>query len=145
MKITILEDDEQNELEIIVKCKVMSDDVMKVLSSLRSIERKVLGTLDGKVHVLPAEDIYYFESVDKKNFAYTRKEVYEIPLRLYQIETMFGKGPFFRATKATIINLDKISTILPRIGGRLEVTLENGEQMMVSRQYVSDVKNKLGF
>jgi DNA-binding LytR/AlgR family response regulator len=145
MKLTILEMQDQDELEIIVKCREMNEEVIKVLTSLRSLERKVLGTLDGKIHLLSPDDIFYFESVDKKNFAYTEKSVYEVSLRLYQIEEMFGDGNFFRATKATILNLDKIKSITPRLGGKVEATLENGENMNVSRQYVSVLKMKLGF
>jgi DNA-binding LytR/AlgR family response regulator len=145
MKLTILEMQDQDELEIIVKCREMNEEVIKVLTSLRSLERKVLGTLDEKIHLLSPDDIFYFESVDKKNFAYTEKSVYEVSLRLYQIEEMFGDGNFFRATKATILNLDKIKSITPRLGGKVEATLENGENMNVSRQYVSVLKMKLGF
>jgi DNA-binding LytR/AlgR family response regulator len=145
MKLTIHESDDQDELEIIVKCKEMNEEVIKVLTSIRSLERKVLGTLDGKIHLLLPNDIFYFESVDKKNFAYTKQSVYEVSLRLYQIEELFGDGNFFRATKATILNLDKIKSLTPRLGGRVEVTLENGENMIVSRQYVPGLKEKLGF
>jgi DNA-binding LytR/AlgR family response regulator len=145
MKLTIIEEQDSDELEIIVKCKEMNEEVIKVLTSIRSLEKKVLGTLDGKIFLLLPDDIYYFESVDKKNFAYTKQNVYEISMRLYQIEEMFGDGTYFRATKATILNLDKIKTITPRLGGKVEVTLENGENMMVSRQYVPVLKEKLGF
>jgi DNA-binding LytR/AlgR family response regulator len=145
MKLTIHEIDDQDELEIIVKCKELNDEVIQVLTSIRSLERKVLGTLDGKIHLLVPNDIFYFESVDKKNFAYTKQAVYEVSMRLYQLEELFGEGNFFRATKATILNLDKIKSLNPRLGGRVEVTLENGENMIVSRQYVPRLKEKLGF
>ncbi|MBN3553140.1 LytTR family transcriptional regulator DNA-binding domain-containing protein [Fictibacillus nanhaiensis] len=145
MKLTIHESDDHEGLEIIVKCKMLNDEVIKVLTSLRSLERKVLGTKDGKVYLLLPNDIYYFESVDKKTFAYTEKSVYEVSLRLYQIEELFGDVNFFRATKASILNLDRLQSISPRIGGRLEVKMENGENMLVSRQYVPILKEKLGF
>ncbi|MGD6964278.1 LytTR family DNA-binding domain-containing protein [Fictibacillus phosphorivorans] len=145
MKLTIHESDDHEGLEIIVKCKMLNDEVIKVLTSLRSLERKVLGTKDGKVYLLLPNDIYYFESVDKKTFAYTEKSVYEVSLRLYQIEELFGDVNFFRATKASILNLDRLQSISPRIGGRLEVKMENGENLLVSRQYVPVLKEKLGF
>ncbi|MBH0162808.1 MULTISPECIES: LytTR family DNA-binding domain-containing protein [Fictibacillus] len=145
MKLTIHESDDHEGLEIIVKCKMLNDEVIKVLTSLRSLERKVLGTKDGKVYLLLPNDIYYFESVDKKTFAYTENSVYEVSLRLYQIEELFGDVNFFRATKASILNLDRLQSISPRIGGRLEVKMENGENLLVSRQYVPVLKEKLGF
>ena len=145
MKITIMESDEADELEIILKCKEMNEEVIRILTSLRSFERKVTGTLNGKIYLLSPDDIYYFEAVDKKNFAYTKQNVFEVSMRLYQVEEMFGDGNLFRATKSTIINLDKVKTITPRFGGKVEVMLENGENMIVSRQYVPMLKEKLGF
>lgn len=145
MKLTIHESDDHESMEIVVKCKTLNDEVIKVLTSLRSLERKVLGTKEGEIHLLLPNDIYYFESVDKKTFAYTEKSVYEVSLRLYQIEELFGDVNFFRATKASILNLDRLQSISPRIGGRLEVKMENGENMIVSRQYVPILKEKLGF
>ncbi len=145
MKISIVESDDLEELEIVLKCKEMNEEVIKILTSLRSFERKVMGTLNGKTYLLSPDDIFYFESVDKKNFAYTKEHVYEVSMRLYQVEEMFGEGHLFRATKSTIINLDKVKTITPRFGGKVEVMLENGENMVVSRQYVPKLKEKLGF
>lgn len=145
MKITIIENDDAEELEIVLKCKEMNEEVIKILTSLRSFDRKVMGSINGKTYLLSPDDIYYFESVDKKNFAYTREHVYEVSMRLYQVEEMFGDAHLFRATKSTIINLDKVRTITPRFGGKVEVMLENGENMIVSRQYVPMLKEKLGF
>jgi DNA-binding LytR/AlgR family response regulator len=145
MKITILESDDADEIEIVLKCKDMNEEVLKILTSLQSFERKIMGTLQGKIYLLTTDEIYYFESVDKKNFAYTKQNVYEVSMRLYQVEEMFGDGNLFRATKSTIINLDKVKTITPRFGGKVEVMLENGENMLVSRQYVPILKERLGF
>lgn len=145
MKITIIESDDAQELEVVLRCKEMNEEVIKILTSLRSFERKVMGLINGKTFLLSPDDIYYFESVDKKNFAYTKERVYEVSMRLYQVEEMFGDGHLFRATKSTIINLDKVRSITPRFGGKVEVMLENGENMIVSRQYVTRLKEKLGF
>ncbi|WP_407920378.1 LytTR family transcriptional regulator DNA-binding domain-containing protein [Gottfriedia luciferensis] len=40
--------------------------------------------------MLSSKDIFYFESVDKKNFIYTDKEVFETALRLYEVEEIQG-------------------------------------------------------
>ena len=103
------------------------------------------GHIRGQIAFLSPEDIYYFESVDKKNFIYTDTGVYETSLRLYEVEEILGDSEFFRATKSTVLNISKIKTISPRIGGRLDVVLDNGEKMMVSRQYVTILKEKLDF
>lgn len=145
MKIIIEESPDCSETEITITCKELTEGVIKIVSSLRALEQKILGTLEGSIHILSPEDIFYFESVDKKNFIYTDTGVYETSLRLYEVEEILGDSEFFRATKSTVLNISKIKTISPKLGGRLDVELVNGEKMMVSRQYVTLLKEKLDF
>ena len=145
MKIIIEESPECSETEITITCNKLTESVTKIVATLRALEQKILGTLVGQIHVLSPEDIFYFESVDKKNFIYTDTVVYETSLRLYEVEEILGDREFFRATKSTVLNISKIKTISPKIGGRLDVVLDNGEKMMVSRQYVRILKEKLDF
>jgi DNA-binding LytR/AlgR family response regulator len=82
--------------------------------------------------------------VDRKTFIYGAKKVFETPLRLYELEERLPADDFFRAGKSCILNFSKIKALRPDFGGRLAVTLENGEKQSVSRQYVPTVKEKLG-
>jgi len=43
-----------------------------------------------------------------------------------------------------IVNVSKISKIVPTFNGKLEAVLKNGEKVVISRQYVPDLKKKLG-
>ena len=94
--------------------------------------------------MITASDIYYFESVDKKVFAYCSQSVYEVKEKLYQVEELSEMLPFMRISKSMIINLDKIRHISPTLGGRFEALLENDEKVIISRQYVPILKDKLG-
>jgi len=53
-------------------------------------------------------------------------------------------GDFFRASKQNIINIAKIAFMRPEFSGKIEVTLQSGERLYVSRQYVPVLKQKLG-
>lgn len=145
MKITINESDESEDMEIVVNCKRVDENLLKIVAAIRAFDKKITGTKDGKLFVLEVDDIYYFESVDKKTFIYMNKDVYENTMRLYELEEKFANSDFFRASKSTIINLSKIKIITPVFGGRLEVVLENDEKLVVSRQYVPLLKQKLNF
>lgn len=145
MKITINESEDIEDLEIVVNCKRVDENLLKMIDAIRAFDRKIKGTRDGKLFVLDVDAIYYFESVDKKTFIYLDKDVYESSLRLYELEEKFVNTDFFRASKSTIINLSKIQVITPIFGGRLEVILENNEKLVVSRQYVPLLKRKLNF
>lgn len=145
MKITINESEDIEDLEIVVNCKRVDENLLKMIAAIRAFDRKITGTRDGKLFVLDVDAIYYFESVDKKTFIYLDKDVYESSLRLYELEEKFVNTDFFRASKSTIINLSKIKVITPIFGGKLEVILENNEKLVVSRQYVPLLKRKLNF
>ena len=143
MKITIQENELQDELEVVVRCKKIDEQVSSLVSALSNLDKKLTGTMAGRTFVLDSSDIFYFESVDKKTFAYAQSAVYEVSPRLYELEESLTRD-FFRASKATIINISKIRSIMPDFNGRLEVTLITGERLIVSRQYAQGLKNKLG-
>lgn len=145
MKITINESETLEDIEIVVNCKRVDENLLKMIAAIRAFDRKITGTKEGKLFVLEVDDIYYFESVDKKTFMYMDKDVYENTMRLYELEEKFSNSDFFRASKSTIINLSKVKVITPVFGGKLEVVLENDEKLMVSRQYVPLLKSKLEF
>lgn len=145
MKVIINEDENNNEIEIIINCKTIDDTLVKLISKLKEEDNVVTGSKNGRVYVIKLDSILYFESVDKRTFIYTKDDVYECNLRLYEVEEKFGSRHFFRASKSTVINITKISVINPVIGGRIEVLLENKEKLIVSRQYVPVLKAKLDY
>lgn len=145
MKVIINEDENNKETEIIINCKNIDENIIKIISKLKENDDSITGIKDGKVYIIKLEYILYFESVDKKTFIYTKTNVYESNLRLYEVEEKFSSYHFFRASKSTIINITKIAMINPIIGGRVEVLLENKEKLIVSRQYVPVLKAKLDY
>lgn len=144
MKVTILDPEPGEEEELILKCAKVDDDVMKLIRYLKQGNTKLNVYRNGEIHFAAPEEIYYFESVDQKVFAYGKSEVYEIKNKLYELEEELPALDFLRATKSTIINLNKIKSLAPAFGGRFEASLKNGEKVIISRQYVSVLKEKLG-
>lgn len=144
MKITIIDCPEGEEDEIIIKCRQVDEQMLKMVHALKMGREKVIGVKDGRImQVLPGE-IYYFEAVDNRVFLYLEKEVYETRYKLYELERRFGGTDFFRASKSTILNLSKVKSFAPVLGGRFEANMKNGEKLVVSRQYVPILKEKLG-
>ena len=144
MKITIEDMEPGQEEEIIVRCSQIDGSLMKLIQSFKQGSLKLNLYRSGEIFFLAPEEIYYFESVDQKVFAYGKSEVYETKSKLYELETELPKKDFIRATKSTILNLNKIKSLAPAFNGRLEALLDNGEKMIISRQYVSELKEKLG-
>ena len=57
MKININIDKNYAETEITINCAVMSDEMEKVIASLRTLDFKLTGTKDGQTHILDASQI----------------------------------------------------------------------------------------
>ncbi len=144
MKIIIEEPNPGEEDQIIIRCKVMDDNVLKVISDLRMGQKKLTGIKDGNITMIDPVNVYYFEGVDNKVFMYCKQNVYETRLKLYEIEDEYKNTDFFRASKSVILNVTKIRSISPAYSGRFEAILFNGEKVVISRQYVPELKRKLG-
>lgn len=143
MKITIL-DCADGEEEVIVRCRQLDESLLKLLYTLKAGKDKITVSKEEKIYQLPLSQVYYFEAVDGHVFAYVEKNVYDTKFRLYELEERLRQTDFFRASKSTIINLSKVRNIGPDFNGRFEVSMKNGEQLIVSRQYVPELKKKLG-
>ena len=98
---------------------------------------------DEKMYKILIADILYVESVDDRTFIYLAEECYESRKRLYEFESVLPTRQFARISKAVIVNLMKISYIKPALNGRFLCRLKNGEQVIISRRYVPDIKEKL--
>ena len=135
---------EGEEEVIIVRCRKITEDLTYAARTLNAVIGGVTATKDGEIYKLPLPDIYYFEVVENNSFFYCESEVYESKLKLYEFEELTYGTHFFRATKSTVINADKIVCVSPALYGRFSATLDNGERVMVSRQYVSSLKRIMG-
>lgn len=144
MKITIEEQKAAQDIEVTIVCVRADRRVLDIVARLRMLDRKVTGTADGCTRVLSAEDVLFIESVDKHTFIYTADTVLETGLRLYEMEELLADCDFLRITKGCIVNFRAITALKPDVNGRIIATLENGERVVISRQYAPDVKSKLG-
>ena len=144
MKIHINEDPQYKEIEITINCNRLSPDIERLISMLRVYDLKLTGKKDGQSYILDAAKVLYIDTVDKKTFFYTKTDVYETDLKLYELEDMLAAMDFFRANKSCIINLHQIISIKPDIDGKLLVTMSNKEKLYVSRQYSPIIKARLG-
>lgn len=143
MKITIETPKQGEEDEIIIRCNSLDEKLLNLIYSLKTEQDKLTGYTEDKIVKLIPKDIFYFESVDNKVFAYTSDGVYEIHKKLYELENEYENSDFMRVSKSSIVNLAKIAYIRPIFNGRFEAKLKNNEKMIISRQYVTELKKKL--
>jgi DNA-binding LytR/AlgR family response regulator len=143
MKITINTDGKCTETEITVICSRISDDIEKLLAAIRMLDMKLTGIKDGRQCILDVADIMYIESTDKRTFFYTLTDVYESPLRLYELEEKLAGRDLLRASKNCLFNINHILSIEPDLDRKLILFMGKGMKVIVSRQYSGAVKEKL--
>ena len=144
MKIHINENPLLSETEITINCQKTDESIVNIISLLKIFNKKITGIKEGEMFILDVQKILYIDTVDKKTFFYTSKDIYETPLKLYELEEKLIESDFFRASKSTIINFKPIKSLRPEFGGTMLVTMNNDERLYVSRQYVHTIKEKLG-
>ena len=128
---------------IIVKCNNITPELLRVLNTFKVHGNLLIAYIDNEIHRVDPTDILYIETMENKTFLYCEKNVYESRQKLYELEEL-SMPDFLRISKSVIVNLSKIKSLVPSISGRLEAILLNGEKIVISRQYVSNLKNCLG-
>lgn len=144
MKVEIKVDSGIEETCVSIACNKLTPELEKLIGMVRIMEKQLVVTAGEETFILDVSAILYIEAVDRKTFVYTEKGVYESGLRLYELEEQLEEYGFFRASKSCLIQLRAIKSLKRDINRRIRVTIENGEMIIVSRQYVEALKRKLG-
>lgn len=144
MKLTIDKNELYLDPEIIVKCKEIDDVLQDIISYIGIADKKMVGEVDGELFFIPLNNILYFESVDKIVYIYTDKQVYRSSAKLYVLEEQLADTYFSRVSKTTILNLKKLNSVRSAKNAKLEGILINKEKILISRQYVAEIKKRLG-
>ena len=126
-----------------IRCHKVTDDIEEIISFVKSRQGRLSTMQEGQRVEIPLVDIFYAESVDNRLFVYTAKDNYEVRLKLYELEDMLRGKTFIRVQKGMLLNLMKIKSIKPALSGRYTALLKNGEQIVISRKYVLDLKSAL--
>jgi DNA-binding LytR/AlgR family response regulator len=156
MKLTAPESDLNSLLNYVSKT-YRERSFMLIISDADSISRidielvRKLQLWQGRVEAFREErqyqiaiaDIYYIEAVDERTFLYLEKDCYESRKKLYEFEEVLASRRFARISKAVILDLMKVESIRPALNGRFLCRLTNGEEVIISRKYVAEIKEKL--
>ena len=144
MKISINIDPSLKDTEIVVNCAALTPETESVIAALRIMDSQMTVIKDDESYIIDIAKIVYIESVDRRTFVYTENECYETKLKLYETEERLCGSGFLRISRSCLVHLRYIRSIKAEFDRRLRLTLENGEQMIVSRQYADELKKRLG-
>lgn len=144
MKVTIVDVGPDEEEELILKCRSLDESLVEIINRFKRGGGKLTAYQDGNMFFIEPEEVFYFESVEQKVFAYCKSEVYQVKSKLYELLDELPGWKFVRVSKSVILNLNKIKSLTPAFSGRYEALLKNGEKIIISRQYVGLLKESLG-
>ena len=143
MEITVKKIGKTEKEYIEIGCHKKDERIDEIVRFIRSREGILKGTKDDRQYSLALPDILYIEAVDEKTFIYLEKDCYESGRRLYEFEEALASRNFARISKSVVVNLMKITSIRPSLNGRFSCVLTNGEQVIISRKYVPEIREKL--
>jgi DNA-binding LytR/AlgR family response regulator len=114
-----------------------TEEVNDILGLLRKYNHRLIGKSDNTEVIFSLNDVYYFESVDKKTFAYLENTVFKVEIRLSDFEKAYFELGFVRVNKSTVLNIYKINSLKTDLNMRVIALLDNGEKVQINRSYKS--------
>ncbi len=141
MNIKIVEN--EIDLQVVIQCRQIDGQVMRLKSHIELFDYTLQAKSENEIRFVQSGDVLYFESVDNRVFLYTKDNVMEIKQRLYELELVLPAEDFIRISKSQIVNVNKIRRLMPQMNRTILATMDNGEQLYVSRKYVKTFRNLL--
>ena len=116
----------------------IDEETAAVIERLRPALKYIEGTTEGRRLTVPIADMFYFETVDRKTFGYTRDTCIEVKETLQGIIDEHEDAGFVRISKSSIVNLYKIKKLQGDLNMRTLIHLKNDECLVMNRGYRSD-------
>ena len=130
MKLNINIDVVAKEPEILITTAHMTEDVNRVVEFVSRLDDSptiLSGIRDDKVELLDYDAIIRIYAEEGKVFARTEQGLYQIRLRLYEVEERLDNGKFVRISNSEIVNLKKVKSLDLSFVGTICMELSNGE------------------
>ncbi len=141
MKLNIVKDIQDNiekdTININLQFNNKNKEIDKFIQYIKKYNNSVLVQNNFLLEEIYYNDIIFFFSKDKYNYCKTKDNTYKIKSRLYEIETL--STDFIRISKNYIVNIEHIKNFDLSKTGKIQVTLDNGETLEVSRRKVRNV------
>lgn len=91
--------------------------------------------LTGRTILLPTDEIDWIETYGNYLKVHAGRESHLIRGTMQSLETRLDPEKFVRVHRSVIVNIEKIKEIYPRSNGDQDLVLQNGQQLMLSRNY----------
>ena len=124
----------------------ISDRVQALLTYLKREEvflKRILIKTDSRIHIIPVEDIQWFEADGYNIKIYNQAESFKLRKTMKEIEEKLDPEIFVRIHRSYIINMDYIKEIQEWFRGDYLVILKSGKKLTISKSYYRKVISRL--
>ncbi|MBE6043419.1 MAG: response regulator transcription factor [Clostridium thermopalmarium] len=119
--------------------KSRSDNDVKYVSNKMTLKK------DNKLKVIEVSDICYCEASERETIIYTSSNRYTEHCSISEFYKRLPKEHFFRTHRSYIVNLDKITEIIPWFNNTYMIKLKGiDEEIPVSRNNINNFKQLMG-
>ncbi len=97
------------------------------------------------IHVLHADEVDWIGIRDERVFVHVGDQAYPIRRTLSELERRLDPAHFFRAHRSAIVNLSRVSEVVPWFKGSYRLRLTSGTEVDLSRAQARKLRQILGW
>ena len=127
---------EENYLEL--HYDKLDDETNEYISRIDTSLSQIEGVCNEKRVSVSVSDVMYFETVDRKTFAYTADMCIEMRSSLRTVLDSFSDTGLIRISKSVVVNVYKVEHLQGDMNMRVIIFLKNGEKLIMNRAYKKD-------
>lgn len=120
----------------------LNKETQDIIAYLES-KNVLMGRNGTESRLIKPDEIYYMEIVDRKCYAYLKKEVWQLEEGLSELTDRYEMHGFVRVSKSMVVNIYKVKEIKADFNMRMNLVLLNGETIVMNRSYRNDFFEKL--
>ena len=146
MKVQIECDSGAEELQVLIRCRELDDQVKEIqqaLSTIGKCRQQFVFYKEDTEFYMPLNEVLFMETDGNAIQVHTRDDIYQTRYKLYELEELLP-GQFIRASKSAILNTGHVYSITKNLSSSSVVQFRNThKQVYVSRMYYKPLKCKL--
>ncbi len=122
-----------------------SNPMETVASEKKVPSDKLAITVDERIIIIHIHEILYIGTIEGKTVIATEKQKYQASESLVTFEKKLQGTPIIRVHRGYLVNLDAIVEIEPWFNSTYNLVMKDGESVPVSRTYIKELKQTIGF
>lgn len=142
MKVEIELDPIYLEPTFVIRAAELTPELSELIRTLQSSPASsfLIGYLEERIYLIHPSDLIRVYADQKKVFADTERETYQLKLRLYEIEEKYPIPYIVRISNSEIVNMNKVERLDLSLSGTICMIFRNGKRTFVSRRYIAEIK-----